>query len=44
MAEIGERFPPGTPTPESGFYECDCPNEHRWSPNYTLVAYMASGA
>lgn len=26
-----EILPPGTPTPESGFYECDCAQAHRWS-------------
>ena len=31
MADIGDRFKPGERAPESGFYQCDCPNSHRWS-------------
>jgi hypothetical protein len=33
MAEVGETYRPGEEAPESGFYECDCPERHRYSTN-----------
>jgi len=33
MAHVGDSFHPGHEVPESGFYECDAGDSHRWSVN-----------
>jgi hypothetical protein len=33
MAHVGDSFHPGQKVPESGFYECDAGDSHRWSVN-----------